>query len=60
MRRRIARISLRPPKGQLPAKIPATQAKGVQAAAAAAAVAAMRAAMTGKLPSTKIVLRRWM
>jgi hypothetical protein len=63
MRRRIARISLRPPKGQLPAKVLATQAKEVQEAAAAAAVAAvepMRAAMTGKLPSTKIVLRRWM
>jgi hypothetical protein len=53
------RMSLRPPKGQLPAKIPATQAKGVQAAATAAA-AAMRAATTGKLPGAKIVLRRWM
>jgi C4-dicarboxylate-specific signal transduction histidine kinase len=53
------RTSLRPPKGQLPAKIRATQAKGVQAAAAAA-VATMTAATTSKLPSTKIVLRRWM
>jgi hypothetical protein len=54
------RISLRPPKGQLPAKILATQAKGVRAAAAAvAAVAAMRAATTDKLLGAMTVLRRW-
>jgi hypothetical protein len=58
-RKKIARISLRPPKGLLPVKILAIRAKGVRAAAAAAAVAAMRAATTGKLLGSMKVLRRW-
>jgi hypothetical protein len=54
------RISLRPPKGQLPAKILATQAKGVRAAVAAAtAVAAMKEATTSNLLGAMKVLRRW-
>jgi hypothetical protein len=54
------RISLRPLKGLLPAKILAIRAKRVRAAAAAAAaVAAMRAATTTKLLGAMKVLRRW-
>jgi hypothetical protein len=53
------RTSLRPPKSRLPTKIRATQAKGVQAAAAVA-VAAMRTATTGKHQGAMTVLRRWM
>jgi hypothetical protein len=59
-RRRIARTSLRPPKGHLPVKIRETQAKGVRAATAIAAVAVMRAVTTGNLLSTRTILRRSM
>jgi hypothetical protein len=48
-------MSLRPPKGLLPAKILAIRAKRVRAAAAAA-VAAMRAATTAKLLGAMKVL----
>jgi hypothetical protein len=61
MRKRIARTSLRPPKDRLLAKIRATQAKGVQVAAAVAvAAAAMRTATTGKHQDAMAVLRKWM
>jgi hypothetical protein len=53
------RTSPRPPKGRLPAKVRATQAKEAQAAAAAAA-AAMEAVTASKSPNKRMILRRWM
>jgi hypothetical protein len=52
------RTSPRPPKGRLPAKVRATQAKEAQAAAAAAA--AMEAVTASKSPNKRMILRRWM
>jgi hypothetical protein len=50
----------RPPKGRLPAKVRATQAKEAQAAAAAVAAAAMEAVTASKPQNMRMILRRWM
>jgi uncharacterized protein YmfQ (DUF2313 family) len=54
------RTSPRLPKGRLPAKVRATQAKGAQAVAAAVAAAAMEVATASKPPNKRMILRRWM
>jgi hypothetical protein len=53
------KTSPRPPKGRLPAKVRATQAKESQAAAAVAA-AAMEAVTASKPPNMRMIPRRWM
>jgi hypothetical protein len=53
------RTSSRLPKGQLPAKVRATQAKMAQAKMAQAAAAAMEAATASKSPNKRMIPRRW-
>jgi hypothetical protein len=53
------RTSPRLPKGRLPVKVRATQAKGAQAAAAAVAAAVMEAATASKPPNKRMIPRRW-
>jgi hypothetical protein len=54
------RTSSRLPKGRLPAKVQATQAKGAQAVAAAVAAVAMETVTASKPPNKGMIPRRWM